>query len=779
MLATSAAAPASACTSEPAHDPRVPTWEAVNGFALGARMAHHAEITRYLDRLAAASPHVLRGRLARRSRDGRELPFVAVSYRVKLNPMRLTRTAHAMRAIRAGRVGPRNTRRTVRSRPAFAAVTANVHGDEPSGTDAAIRMAYELAARTDCANERRLRRLVTLVLPLQNPDGRIAGTRGNSHGFDLDRDWFASTQPETEARLRLLRDQPPIVFADLHEHSGEGYALPDAAAPVHHELPREALAAVASTYVPAAHVRAAGEGIRVAPGAVRDLLFMGYGDTAVTTAFGSAAMRLASPAFAPYPERVRQHVAIVDAILTAAAGRKRELLARWARQWPAARRAGRRGALQGVPRPRVFGYFVDARRSAGSAARLMRRLRAMDIRVYRLRRRTAIRGARRYGESRVETERLPKGTFWVPLAQPGKHWIQAVLGDRADPAGAASADVSAWSNPLLMGLEGGYTTRRNRPAARLWRGGSLGRVRGRGPAWELRTDTPEALALVVDLLRARARVLRSPRTTIVTRIGRRKLARLARRRDVSLRRIGLVPLPRYTVVARLPRVAILAEGERRGPRGGATREVLARRLGFRVGVVSPQEVEAGELARGRFGALVVPAGPLAPGWTPDGLDRLAGWVRGGGRFVGIGRPGLVVATAASLVRSAERPRPAGIRIPGASLRIRTDPQHPLAWGSRRETWVFSLDDPILVADPAEKAVAWYPDDRRFFVSGTAEHADTLRGTAVAISTEAGDGQATVFAIDPTFRGYTDSTMPMLANAVLHPVAGAAIARASR
>ena len=37
--------------------------------------------------------------------------------------------------------------------------------------------------------------------PIQNPDGRVAGTRANGNGFDLNRDFLTQSQSETQASV--------------------------------------------------------------------------------------------------------------------------------------------------------------------------------------------------------------------------------------------------------------------------------------------------------------------------------------------------------------------------------------------------------------------------------------------------------------------------------------------------------------------------------------------------------------------------------------------------
>jgi hypothetical protein len=85
---------------------------------------------------------------------------------------------------------------------------------------------------------------LVFIDPLQNPDGRdrfvhhfyenvglvadehpLAAEhnepwpsgRTNHYLFDLNRDWFALTQPESRGRIRAMRRWLPLVVADLHE----------------------------------------------------------------------------------------------------------------------------------------------------------------------------------------------------------------------------------------------------------------------------------------------------------------------------------------------------------------------------------------------------------------------------------------------------------------------------------------------------------------------------------------------------------------------------------
>src|SRR5690606_35849663 len=56
---------------------------------------------------------------------------------------------------------------------------------------------------------------IHLVLSV-NPDGRVAGTRENAAGFDLNRDLITASQPESAALRDVIVRTQPVLLLDLH-----------------------------------------------------------------------------------------------------------------------------------------------------------------------------------------------------------------------------------------------------------------------------------------------------------------------------------------------------------------------------------------------------------------------------------------------------------------------------------------------------------------------------------------------------------------------------------
>ncbi len=96
-------------------------------------------------------------------------------------------------------------------------VIGRQHGNETSGTEAALAVMKHLATSEGRAERALLRNVALLVVPMVNPDGAERSSRRNSAGVDLNRDWVARTQPETQAIERIFREWQADAFIDLHE----------------------------------------------------------------------------------------------------------------------------------------------------------------------------------------------------------------------------------------------------------------------------------------------------------------------------------------------------------------------------------------------------------------------------------------------------------------------------------------------------------------------------------------------------------------------------------
>jgi hypothetical protein len=95
-------------------------------------------------------------------------------------------------------------------------INGSIHGGEYPGTDAAIRLIETLAYEDTPEVQAILDNVILLVNVVQNPDGRVMGTRRNANGFDINRDFISQTQPETRATVEIFTEWNPMVVLDLH-----------------------------------------------------------------------------------------------------------------------------------------------------------------------------------------------------------------------------------------------------------------------------------------------------------------------------------------------------------------------------------------------------------------------------------------------------------------------------------------------------------------------------------------------------------------------------------
>ena len=786
----------------PTFDASFPTWEQVNGFQLGSRKATTEELYRYLQAAHAAAPDRTVLRSLATSHGGRELLYLTVAAPAEI--ARLEETAAVMRRLRLAQETPARAAELAAQYPAFAWIASNVHGNEPSGADGSMRLIYELLARTDCFNQSRLQEVVSFFQPTQNPDGREANSRTNAYGFDMNRDWFARSQPETDGKLEAIHHYPPILYIDAHEQGGTAGFFPPNADPIHHEISSTALDHINEVYSPAMREAADEAGYDYTNYTTYDLFAMVYGDTVPSTAFGAAGMTFEKGSTSPYSEKTFEQYTNQWASLNAAVVNKDRLLTEWAAQFREAIEQGRNGELEAnitvqpensvqfpVPQQKVYGYVLRTDAHAAEAARLVQRLRALDVAVYRLTKAANVPGYREFSRlnQTPTATKVPKGSYWIPMAQSQKHWIQALIGEDPYVPFAYFYDVSGWSNIALMGLEAGIATAP--PPAKL----PIKAVGTqlvddipdrRTTAYTFAGDASRSLAMTIALLRDGVSLRRVSASS--TTAGGHELARgaivvpgsvsvprlrqLSSENQVEVVRLSSGPPDADTVELREPKLAMLGSD-------GFARFVLDHVLGVDFDVLGAGAVETGALDTG-YTAVLVPEGTGTAGLTPLGLVQLQLFVRGGGTFIGFGDQGLNVARAAGLTLALPRPPSADLEVPGTSLAMDVDPgASPLAWGLSERDFAYNTSDPIIEPGTSQGVeVARYSSGADAYQSGYATGTSALQGTPTLLDETVDSGHALLFSFDATFRAWSESGIRLLANGLVYPTASAAAREAA-
>ncbi len=176
----------------------------------------HADLAPRLTRLMELSDRVST-QVVGRSTEGRDLYLVTVTA-----PERRGETARQTAWREKIKERPDEALRDAELRAGYKTpiwISANIHGDEWEGTDAALRVVERLATASD-AGTRGVLEHHRLVFSLTlNPDGRTHATRATSLGLDANRDMITLATPEARSYVRTAQVVQPLFAADFHGYT--------------------------------------------------------------------------------------------------------------------------------------------------------------------------------------------------------------------------------------------------------------------------------------------------------------------------------------------------------------------------------------------------------------------------------------------------------------------------------------------------------------------------------------------------------------------------------
>lgn len=223
------------------------------GYELGSQYTLHHKVVDYVEHVADQSDRVTLYTYGS-TYEGRSLHYLIVTSSENLT--------------RLEQIRENNLRRTgllqgepVENQPAIIWLSYNIHGNETSSSEAAMKTLYTLAHSTNDAIVRQLQNSVVIIDPMLNPDGRDRyvnwykqargaqpnanplvrehqepwpGGRVNHYLFDLNRDWAWQTQKETRQRIAVYNSWMPQIHVDFHEQGKDDhYYFAPAAQPFH------------------------------------------------------------------------------------------------------------------------------------------------------------------------------------------------------------------------------------------------------------------------------------------------------------------------------------------------------------------------------------------------------------------------------------------------------------------------------------------------------------------------------------------------------------------
>ncbi|MFF1417396.1 M14 family zinc carboxypeptidase [Streptomyces sp. NPDC058280] len=672
-------------------------------------------------------------------------------------------------------------------------INNNIHGNEWEGTDAALKLIEELAKAKDSRTKDLLAKNRIYLNVTSNPDGRIAGTRPNASGFDLNRDFITASQPETRAVRQIAIDKQPAVMLDLH-----GYVngtLIEPTTPPHGENYEYDLF-LKNSYANALGMEKAVNDLGYTPAKdgvqppvipFRDqqegwddwppiftpqyMAFQG----AVATHTIEIPLRVNGTDYTNLPvEELRRRSAIntdiAGAAMRAALGYTLDHRASVIADQIETFRRGAAGEAQrpvseetvpGVPGigpedvyttefPRA--YVIPAgggQRSAPAAARLVDHLIANDVRVEQARS-----GFRLAGRS------YPAGSYVVDMHQPKRGVANVILAAGRDISADVSTmyDISGWSLGLLWGasvdtaqkVTGGldFSGRTVQAAS------PTGSVAGHGDL-RLRLDDPKELAALNSLLGQGVKVRRAADgAAIVPSSARRQARVLADRYGVvfaATKEKGTRSLHRTRVAA-----AVTA-GE----------QFALREMGFEVLPVSTATLNAG-FDWSAADVLYVSSGLQYGGLNPAAREALDGFLDGGAGLVALGSAGAAFNTAAGLLTATPvagngdangvvRVANAGGRITGGA------PAHTFVYSP---LWFTGLGTGVRVEQSYGTGNPLVSGHWRANENGSGGPADAAGKPSIVSGTSAQGTPVVLFGTEPLFRDHPKGAFAQLGRALL-------------
>ncbi|RZO65601.1 MAG: peptidase [Parvularculaceae bacterium] len=680
------------------YDANIPTMKRVLGYAPGEKITSPSDALRYMRALAAAAPDRVKIFDYATSWQGRPLAYAAIGSAENIK--KLGEVKAAMQAL----ADPRKTNDAaaallIDQTPGTAWLGYAVHGNEISTTDAALYTAYHLlAALGDPVTQEIHKNAVVFIDPVQNPDGRarfvshfentlglapsgsrIAAERRepwpsgrmNHYLFDLNRDWYTQSQPESRGKTAAILDWKPLIVVDLHEMGTDStYYFAPAAQPLNPHLTEGQLNSVETV----GRNNAKWFDRFGFPYFIKDVydgLYPGYGDT-WPAFYGAASLTYeqASPRGLKaqrtdgtgytYGDAVRNHfVASISTAQTAAAKRK-ELLATFYDY-------NKTAVTEGQKEPRKT-YIFPARDDSVAAWELAELLTRQGIKVQ-----TAQDDFTSCGKA------YKRGAHIVRAAQPAKRLIRTLLDSdspmdaafikeqerrRAKGLGPAVYDVTGWSLPVAHNVDmavcnaalpvsdtfkpfdtnpaKGVVTGPRAASAYLVEWGNVNAVRFLTHALRdgLHVKSADSAMTIGERTFAAGTLIFE--TAANDRDLRTRLARIAAHTGANVQALastwvdagpsfGGAATPRIDA----PNIALAWDAPTDPLKAGATRFVLERRLDY---PVTPVRVaHLGDKGLDQFDVLILPGarGRYDTALGTSGTRALQDWVRRGGVLISI------------------------------------------------------------------------------------------------------------------------------------------------
>ncbi|MBK8426649.1 MAG: zinc carboxypeptidase [Lewinellaceae bacterium] len=449
------------------YNPAIPTPSQYLGYEVGDWHVSHDLLVGYMRELARSSDRV---QLREYGRSHEKRPMLCLTITAPANHARLD----DIRSERRKLADPAQSGKAdIKSMPAVNYMGYSIHGNEASGSNASLLVAYYLAAGQSAEIEQLLQHTVVLLDPCFNPDGmqrfsawvnsrkstRLvpdpAGDefnepwprgRYNHYWFDLNRDWLVTRQPESIGRVAIFQEWRPNVLTDHHEMGSNStfFFQPGVPSRVNPITPakNQALTAKIAGYHAA---MLSGKNILFYTQENFDDFYYGKGSTypdangSIGILFEQASSRGSAQetqnGLLTFPYSIRNQVLASMSTLKAVSEMRVELNEYQREFFQTAVEEARKDDIKGF-------VFSGASRDL-PARELLSLLMSHQIDVRNTNQ-----------DMKINGQLYPAGTaFWVPAEQPNYRLIKGIFNRQTVFQDSIFYDISAWTLPDAFGLQ--------------------------------------------------------------------------------------------------------------------------------------------------------------------------------------------------------------------------------------------------------------------------------------------------------------------------------------
>ena len=466
------------------YDATIPAPADFLGYELGEAFTVYADVLDYLAALDEASDRITMHGYGE-TYEGRPLRYLVIT--TPANHARIDAIRQQnLRLADPGALSNAEREQIIQDQPVLTSFSYNIHGNEASSTEAAMQVAYRLAAATDDATADLLDDTVIIMYPTVNPDGRdryvywyksakrnLVATnpddlahdapwpngRTNHYLFDLNRDWVWNVHPETEGLVEAYQEWLPQVHVDYHEQSyNDNYFTVPGTTPRNLLLPDNHVA-WEDTFG-TANTRAFDRNqITYATRESFDFFYPSYGSSYPST-MGAIGMLTEQGGIGAgravetedgytllFRQRIFDHYTTSLETIQAAARNRTQLLNYFVNaRSPANSKSPNRAYL--LPEDDGHGYLYD----------VLATLRRHHVEVERATEAFEADAALDYRTGDRTTRRFDAGTYVVRTDQPRHVFINSIMQRRMAIEDSVMYDMSTWSAPLAYNLEAYSTT---------------------------------------------------------------------------------------------------------------------------------------------------------------------------------------------------------------------------------------------------------------------------------------------------------------------------------